>query len=216
MTGRQVAFMRCVVVEPPVPGLDRQAPSVGHRVAGVDSQVQQRILELVRVDQRGPEAARPHRLDGDRGADGSPDQLLHPGHQPIDVGRLGVERLSPREGQQAMGQRSRPLCSSLRRGDVAVDVIHPALDDTSAQQLQAAADAGQEIVEVVRQPARELTHSLHLLRLPQRVFDPLALGNFADEVGIGVGQLAQVQLLLGQIGQHPAQQSRPVLAAQRA
>ena len=66
-----------------------------------------------------------------------------------------------------MGERGGALGSTLGGCDVAFDLAQPSLRDPALQQLQAADDAGQQIVEVVGQPARELAHRLHLLRLAQ-------------------------------------------------
>ena len=93
---------------------------------------------------------------------------LHAGDQPVRVGRLGVERLSAREGEQAVRQRRGALRRALRGGDVALEfTVAAALVDAAPQQLEAAGDAGQQVVEVVCQPAGQLAHRFHLLRLPQ-------------------------------------------------
>ena len=93
-----------------------------------------------------------------------------PHHEPVRVGRLRIERLAAREGEQAVGERRRALRRALRRVDVAVDVLDrgPA-PMPRLQQLQAAGDAGQQIVEVVRDAAGELADRFHLLRLAQRL-----------------------------------------------
>ena len=64
----------------------------------------------------GPQAAarrRPRRSIV--GPDRAADQVLHAGDQPVDVGRLGIERLAAREGQQPVGQRRRALGRALAR-----------------------------------------------------------------------------------------------------
>ena len=61
-----------------------------------------------------------------------------PRDQAVDVGRLRVERLPAREGEQPVGQRRRALGRALGRVDVAVDIADPALRDAGLQQLQAA------------------------------------------------------------------------------
>jgi len=58
------------------------------------------------------------------------------------------------------------------------------------QQLQAAADRLQHVVEVVRDAAGELTHHLHLVRLPERRLDPPALRSLGLQPVLGFGQLA--------------------------
>ena len=56
-----------------------------------------------------------------RRADRAADQVLHAGDQPVDVGRLGIERLAPGEGEQPLRQRGRALGGALRCADVAFD-----------------------------------------------------------------------------------------------
>ena len=51
--------------------------------------------------------------------------------------------------------------------DVALEIAEPALRQPRLQQLQAADDPGQQVVEVVRDAAGELADGLHLLRLEQ-------------------------------------------------
>ncbi len=74
-----------------------------------------------------------------------------------------------------MGQRGGALGSTLGSADVAFEVAGPPLSDPGAEQLQAAGDAGEQVVEVVRETAGELADRLHLLALAQRVLDRLAL-----------------------------------------
>ena len=50
-----------------------------------------------------------HHLDGDVRSHRAPHQVLHAGNQPIGVERAGIERLSPREGKQAVGERGGPI-----------------------------------------------------------------------------------------------------------
>ena len=52
-------------------GRNRQPSAVGHGVAGVDGEVEDRVFELVHVDGDLPQSAREHGFDGDRFADGS-------------------------------------------------------------------------------------------------------------------------------------------------
>ena len=54
------------LVEIAVGGLDRDLAAVGHGVARVERQIEQRVLELVGVGKRAPEAARQHRFQAIR------------------------------------------------------------------------------------------------------------------------------------------------------
>ncbi len=167
---RQVAFRGSSFIEPFVGGFDGEPAAVGHRVAGVDAQIQQRVFELVGVHQGQPQTAGTDHLHHHTRSDGAPHQVGHALDQAVEIGALGVERLPPRERQQAMRQGRRALEPALGGVDVAVDRIEAALAQTDLQHLQAAADGGEQIVEVVRQPAGELADRFHFLRLAQRVF----------------------------------------------
>ena len=75
-----------------------------------------------------------------------------------------------------MGQRGRPLRRAVRGGEVAIDVLHAPLLQTRLHQFQAAGDASEQVVEVVRQPPGQVPHSLHLLALPQHFLAAQLLG----------------------------------------
>ena len=68
----------------------------------------------------------------------------------------------------------------------------------------------------MRQAAGELAHRLHLLRLAQHLFHPLALDARGLQPCVGVGELPHVQLLLGKVGEDAAEQRRRLLAPQHA
>lgn len=189
LPGIEVALARAAFVEPLVGRLDGDASAVRHRVARIDAQVQERALELGRVDQRGPQPAGGDDLERDLRADRAPDQFLHADHQPVHVGRLGVEGLPAREGEQAMGEGGGAAGRGLRGVEIAVDVGEAALAQPGLEQLHRAHDAGQQIVEVVRQAAGELADRLHLLRLPQRLLGLAQPLLRAQAVGDVVGEL---------------------------
>ena len=112
---------------------------------------------------------------------------------------LRIERLPAREGQQPVGQRRGALGGALRGGDVAVELVDAALRHARLQQLQAAGDAGQQVVEVVREAAGELAHRLHLLRLAQLLLQLLALGDVAAG-GVDLVVLGDAVPAVGAIG----------------
>ena len=111
-----------------VGGLDGQAAAVG----GIASRaLMQRLSSAfsswersTRVGHRPPAPTTSISIVGPTRA---ADQLLHAGDQPVDVGRLRVERLAAREGQQPLGQRGGPPGRALGRIDIAVDAVQPAL-----------------------------------------------------------------------------------------
>ncbi len=75
-----------------------------HRVAGVDRQVQHRILELGRIRPDMPDIGREIGVDGDPLADRAVDQLEHVLDQLGRRHRLGQQGLGAGEGEQAPGQ----------------------------------------------------------------------------------------------------------------
>ena len=165
--------MRGGRVEPAVGGLDRQAAAAGlHRVAGVDAQVEQRILQLRRIDPGGPQRVVAPHFQHHRRAYGAADQLLHSVDQPAHVDRLGIERLPARERQQPVGEGGRPADRLLPQGDVAPGPFGAARSEPGLQHLQAGPDGGQQVVEIVRDAAGELADRLHLLALAQLLFGP--------------------------------------------
>ena len=127
-----------------------------------------------------------------------------------------------------MRQSRSPLGRTLGGVHVAVHVLDAALGDTGLQQLQAAAHPGEQVVEVVRQPAGELAYRFHLLRLAQgllrnRKFSlcAQAFGNIpgvvegaqhpaffiskggVDDLPIGLGKIGIAELLGHRIGLAP-------------
>ena len=161
------------------PGLRRRpAPTVSvrvsmvmraaarHRVAGVDRQVEDRELELVGVDPRRRQVGRAGDIDLDRRPDRAGERSLIPLEQPADVDRARLQVLAAGEGEQALDQ-GRRAARGLER-----DVDQPvrsclAGGNLAAQQVEVADDRGQQIVEVVGDPAGELAERLQLLRLVQ-------------------------------------------------
>ena len=74
-----------------------------------------------------------------------------------------------REGRGAF---RRPLGDN----DVALQIFRPGLVRTPTNQLQAARDGGQQIVEIVRQSTGQLAHGFELLALAQLLARCLQLG----------------------------------------
>ena len=115
-------------------------------------------------------------------ADRAPQQLLHRGDELIDVDGLGIERLAPREGEQAMGQRRGAVRRGFRQRGVALDLAIAPLRDALLHQIKRSDNSRQQIVEIVRNSAGELADRFHLLRLAQLLlgaaqrFRRLALG----------------------------------------
>ena len=156
-------LLRELLVERAVGYLEHERAAVRHRVAGVDREVHQDLLNLPRV-----------RLDvGDvvAGAEDDVDVLAdQPAQQRLDLAEAGpriehprLEDLAAAEREQLPGQRG----GAIRRETDLVEM--PGLDAPRRQhlreQLAVALDRRQQVVEVVGDAAGELADGLHLLRL---------------------------------------------------
>ncbi len=84
---------RIVFVEIDVAGLERELAATGHRIAGVEGQIEHRRGELARIDQRRPCVVGQQRLDFDLLAKRRMQQLGGLQHQRIDVDLAGLQRL---------------------------------------------------------------------------------------------------------------------------
>ena len=138
-----------------------------HGVARVDAQVEQGILQLRRIDLGEPQPPGAHHFQLDRRADRAAHDLLDARHQAVDVGGLGVQRLAAREGQQPLRERCGAAHRGLRHADVALGVVIALRGQALFQHLQAGTHAAQQVVEIVRDAARELADGFHLLRLAE-------------------------------------------------
>ena len=75
-----------------------------------------------------------------------------------------------------MRQRRGALGRAHGRTGVALDRVRAPLREAGLHQVEGADDAGEEVVEVVGDAARELAHRLHLLRLAELILSLLQLG----------------------------------------
>ncbi len=118
-------------------------------------------------------------------------------------GRLRIQRLRRDEGEQPMCQCRRALGRPLGSDHVAVELADAALLDPGLHQFERTGDAREEIVEVVREPARELTDRFHLLALAERLLKLALLRRLDPDPGSADGPP-----ILAEVGvstrQHPA------------
>ena len=122
----------------------------------------------------------------------------------VDRDRPDRDPLEPREGQQLGGELgAAPARSERRLGEP----LQPRLLDIGGDDLEAADDRRQQIVEIVGDPAGEPADRLHLLRLAQRFLGALALGHLvAKPVERGAqlgGALLDAALLQRRLGLLP-------------
>ena len=98
--------------------LDDHPAAVGHRVAGVDGQVDQHLLELPGVDLDRQPLLAEVRLQGDSLAERPAQKVLEVGYDVAQVEHLGLDDLAAAEDQQLTGQRGRPFGGLLDLFDV--------------------------------------------------------------------------------------------------
>src|SRR4051794_32543423 len=90
-----------------------------------------------------------------------------------------------REGEQTVREGRGAVGGGHGGAGVAFDVAGPALADAALQHIEGADDAGEQVVEVVGDAARELAHRLHLLRLAQLLLGALALLHLGVQALVG-------------------------------
>ena len=171
-----------------VGGLDHQAAAVRHRVAGVDRQVDDHLLELAGVRSDAAEIGRRVRLQRDVLADDAPQHPFHVGDQPAEIDRRRLDHLLAAERQELACQRRRGLAGALHVGQRPVDGIDR--EHVVQHRLDVSEDDRQQVVEVVRHAAGQPAHRFHLLGLTQLFLQafaqfarPLALGDVVHHRG---------------------------------
>ncbi len=142
--------------------LDGQDAAFRHRVARVDHQVHDHLLELARV----------HRDHRQRRIKGGADLDILPEHAGqhamqvvedlVDVHQLRLQHLAPREGEELAGERRRAIGGLQDLLDV---LARPRVGELLVEGKRGeAANRGQQIIEVVGDAAGESPHRLHALR----------------------------------------------------
>ncbi len=153
-----------------------------HGVTGVDRHVDHRGLELTGIGIDEAWLVRPDGHDLDPRPDQRPDHFAQRLHVPADVEHFRLQRLTPRERQQLGGQARRARDRVRNR----IDVAQPARlrQIRPPQQIDGGADHRQQIVEVVRDAAGELTERLEPLAVLQRLLGLLPLGGLGIEMRV--------------------------------
>ena len=165
-------------VEIGVGGFDRQLAAFRHGVAGVDRNVEDRVLELLRIGVDGPQSAAATvsiwicspSVDCSRSDMPMIILLASSG-----CGANGCWRAKARSRCVRMAARSAAAIAAFENRSMPKS---PFLMRRLTRSMRAHDDA-QHIVEVVRDAAGELTDRLHFLRLPELVFGLLRAGSLA-------------------------------------
>ena len=141
-----------------------------HRVAGVDGEVDDHLLELARIGADRAEVAAMLDLELDPLAEQPLEQVRDLGDDVGQLEHLRAQRLLAREGEQLAGQAG----GAVRVGADLLDVVIVAVARRVAHQHQVASaeDRGQDVVEIVGDAAGELADRLHLGRLGDLALEP--------------------------------------------
>ena len=160
--------------------LDGQPPSPRHRVAGVDRQIDDDLLELPGIRLHSAQVGGEWHGEVNVRSDQPSQQFFGAGQDGPEIHDLGLEHLLAAEREQLAGKGRRALGGFANL----IDVVAPGIvrGEIFQQQIPVAGDHGQEVVEVVRDASRQATHRFHFLRLaqlllgaPQRLLGTLAL-----------------------------------------
>ncbi len=102
---------------------DIQPPAIGHRITGVDDEVQQGTFELAGVDLGRPQLGAEFDRQRHIGAERAREHVLQRFDQLDHVDAPDVERLAPREREQALRQRAGPLGAGRRPFKQGVEAV---------------------------------------------------------------------------------------------
>lgn len=103
LPGRHLVIVAAVVaVQEGVEGFDGKLSAAGHRISGVDCQIDNRRFELRVIDVHGPKPSGADGLDLYAFTQGALNELNDVGDESVHIERFWIERLAPREGEQSL------------------------------------------------------------------------------------------------------------------
>ena len=169
---------RELLVDIHVPACDGEQPAARHGVARVDGEVEQHLFELARVGEHQLQIRRHGNLEADILPDRSSQHGLESGYDVAQLGGPQLEHLLAPERQQLLGQPLEVLGGVL---DIGQHLFHLRRELATEQDLAIGEDGREQVVEVVRDAARQQADALQLLHLPELLVEALALGEIADD-----------------------------------
>ena len=145
-----------------IPRGNGQPAAIRHRIPAVDREVQDDELQLSRIDHHRPNILLQDRFDPDRGTDCLQQQVTHARNELVQTDDPWCEVLLAGKREQ--------LASEFR---ASLGCMPGALQDAEnvlvvgaeGRQLDVAQDRGQQIIEIMRDAARQLANHFQLLGL---------------------------------------------------
>jgi hypothetical protein len=142
---------------------DGDRAAVRHRVARVDDKVHQHLLELAFVSPHKPQVRIVREGERDLLPREPIEEMCEVRQRVAQVEELGLERLLAREGEELAHEARRAV--GVLVDLLKVGIIRMARVALQQKQVAVPADGRQQVVEIVRDAARELADGLHLLAL---------------------------------------------------
>ena len=159
--------------------LERELAALGHGVPRVHREVHEDLLELSGVGLHGTRVRRETGAQLDVLAEQAAEHLLKVAHQGPDVDHARLQDLLPAEREQLSREAGGPVGGLANFGDILVTGVAGA--QIFEEQVRVAGDRGENVVEVVSDPAREPADRFHFLRLAQLLLELHALGDIAAD-----------------------------------
>ena len=166
-------------IEPAIPGLDDHTAAERHGVACIQRQIQNDLIQLPGIHLHVPRLFGLPGYDLDVGRNQPSQHLDQIGHGGIYVQHFGLQHLLAAEGQHLPCEHGG---ARARFTDI-LNVPAPAVSriEVGDRQVAVAQDDGEQIIEIVRHPARQAPYRLQLLRLAEIGFQALALGHVTHD-----------------------------------
>jgi len=147
-----------------------------HRIAGVDREVEHHLVELRRIDADAAARLLQREVQADAGAQGAAQHPADRGQRLVDPHGAWTQRLAAAERQQLPHQRRAAFRAA---GDLRQLVARAGVGDV-VEHLGGVEDRGEQVVEVVRDPAGELADRLQFLAVDELLLQVDLAGHVAQ------------------------------------
>jgi hypothetical protein len=152
---------------------------VGHRVSGVDNEIEQDLAEAVRIDFNACVSTAENHFEKNRVAHKAPQHGFVITQEVIDANNAWLADLFSAEGQELLSKpggafsRAVNFSGHVAQSPVSIQFL---FDDAGVS-----IHHGEYVVEVVRDASGEPAYGFHFLRVAELVFEGTAIGNVMEE-----------------------------------